>query len=279
MLNASVTNAMILLKGKPEAGSLTNPETGFYISEQNLDDSITDQISHVYTYLNNIILVINQHGTMMNNMMHGMKQFMDGREILTALKKINEDSEETEADRALKIIKQKFADMSHAIEVNTSKVTNLDTSIIKVEHKITDIEMSKATIGVVESRVADSENRVNKKSSDLDKKLSDRMGEVLTRSDSTITSMVEKVSKIEKELAWKINDYGDLLKLRPTDAVLESNMRNLEQKLKLEFDDIISKRLSETRSYNVHTLDETPLNKSTTSFNEIFEKMHHFENQ
>lgn len=56
----TASTAMILINGKPEAGSLVFPKSGFYINEeQSLDDSFSDQISQVYKYINNLILVSN----------------------------------------------------------------------------------------------------------------------------------------------------------------------------------------------------------------------------
>lgn len=83
LFTMNLSNAMILLKGKPETGSLTAPETGFHISEdQKLDESIGEQMSQVYQYLNNIILVINQHGTILNNVMHREQQAFDPMHVL-----------------------------------------------------------------------------------------------------------------------------------------------------------------------------------------------------
>ena len=279
MLNASLTNALILLKGKPEPGGISPPETGFFISEQNPDDSITDQISVIYSHLNNLILAINHNASMLNGVSNSVKATIDGRQIIGSLRQLDNLSEETEVDRCLKPLKQRLVDLSKTFEDQTAKVSGVEEALHKTELKITEIEVSKATFSSIDSKVTESENRNTRKNTDLERKLFDKISEIKSKSDDSVANMVEKVTRVEKDLAWKINDYGDLLKLRPTEASIQTNISNLEQKIRAELEEIIGKKLAEQRLTQGHSTADSTFNRSLPSFNDLYEKIHHFENQ
>lgn len=284
MLNSATNNALILLRGQPEPGTLINPETGFFISEQDPDDSISDQISTVYTHLNNIILVINQHGTLINNVLQSQRNMVDGRQIIDSLRRIDDPTDDSEAGSALQGLKQKLGDMNKGLLQNDTLTAEVGQIVKKLEEKTVELELSKATYSATDNKVSDAEDRISKKITELERRVTEQLFESTSKNSNSVSNMVEKMNKIEKELAWKINDCTDLLKLRPSEAVIESNLTSLEQKLRAEMDEIIGKKISDagvtrTRITEEETHTTSTTARSTTSFNDIYEKMHLFENQ
>lgn len=278
MINASMTNALILLRGKPEPGGLSPPETGFFIGEQNLDESITDQISAIYTYLNNVILAINHNASMLNGIAGSVKASVDGRQIMASLRQIDDLSEESEVDSSLKPLKQRLAELTKAADQQAARIGSTDEALGKIDSRMTDLDISKATFSSIDAKILEYDNKASKKTNDLERKLYEKVNEVKTKSDDLVSNMIEKVSRVEKDLAWKINDYGDLLKLRPTEASIEANLKSLAEKLRAEMEEMFSNKLAEQRFSQVNTSTDST-NRGSTSLNEIFEKINHFENQ
>ena len=284
MLNSATNNALILLRGQPEPGSFTNPETGFFISEQNPDDSISDQITTVYGHLNNIILVINQHGTLLNNLLQSQRSMVDGRQILDSLRRLDDQTDDSIAGSALQTLKQKLGDLNKDLSENNTKTSEVEQILKKLQEKTAELDLSKATYSATDHKVSDAEDRMSKKINELERRVSDQVIESNTKNGTSVSSMIEKMNKIEKDLAWKINDCTDLLKLRPSEAVIESNLTSLEQKLRAEMNEIIGTKFTEAGISHTRTVEEetnttSTTTRSTTSFNDIYEKMHLFENQ
>lgn len=87
-------NAMFLLSGKPEQGTTEQPQSGYYLSEdQNLDESFETQITQVYKYLNSIVVVANQHGAIINQMLRRERDQTKGNDIVKGLERIGKHVE------------------------------------------------------------------------------------------------------------------------------------------------------------------------------------------
>ncbi len=289
VLSVGLTNAMFLMRGKPEAGSMVNPETGFYINEPNLDDSMSDQVSHLYGHLNNLIVVLNQHGAILNNLLHREKEIINPNLILKNIfdmgkaidpNGIYDATDAFDPEKSLQPLKNKLQELSSNISISEEKQKDASAKIDRIKVELESFDTGKPDKKTVDKSIKDSSDALLKSMESSLAKLETRMKQVEQKAEERVGSMTDKLTSIEKEVSWKIRDCEDLLKLRPTTAVLEASLAGIESKIRSDIDDIINNRRSDQHSYTkASTHQEDNFGATNKSFSDIYEKLHVFENQ
>jgi hypothetical protein len=283
LVNLSLSNALILLKGKPEPGGLTPPETGHYIQEQNPDDSMTEQVSHVYTHLNNMIVVMNQHAAILNTLLNHNKQALDGRTILAALSQLggqtaDSHGELTEADRACLGVKGRLAALERARDEQDNRGREMEHRVKATEDGMDRIREVKIEVNRVKTDVQEMKKDMTKKLESTENNSAEVEARIVKKCDEELGGLFDKMGKLEKEVAWKISDCSELLKLRPTEASVETNLKNLEQKIQAQLAELMSSQSRAGNPTSTQAGDNASV-ASMQSFNDIYEKIHHFENK
>lgn len=252
MENFSSQSAMILINGKPEPGTIEFPQSGFYINEeQSLDDSFTEQISQVYKHLNNLIIVANQHGTLLNQMFKREKEQAKPNDILDGvhdLGKMNEfknntfishmnsamenrenESTNTLISNSMKGVKSTLQGLCFANESIFDTTDTLSGQIREINKKLSSLEDKKC------DRVAeiDSKRELRKELVNVIENTADRLDNKMTTIDSEIDGKVndtlQKLAEIQKETLWKIKDCEEMLKTRPTESFVNTSVDQLRE--------------------------------------------------
>lgn len=289
MLSMGLTNAMFLMRGKPEAGSMVNPETGFYINEPNLDDSMSDQVSHLYGHLNNLIVVLNQHGAILNNLLHREKELINPGLILKNIfdmgkaidpSGIYDASDAFDPEKSLQPLKNKLQELASNISIGEEKQKDAAAKIDKLKVELESFDTGKPDKKTMDKSIKDSSDTLLKSIESSLGKMESRMKQVEQKAEERVSGMTDKLTSIEKEVSWKIKDCEELLKLRPTTAVLEASLAGIESKIRSDVDDILNNRRSEHQnSTKVTAHPEENFGATNKSFSDIYEKLHVFENQ
>lgn len=289
MLSMGLTNAMFLMRGKPEAGSMLNPETGFYINEPNLDDSMSDQVSHLYGHLNNLIVVLNQHGAILNNLLHREKEVINPGLILKNLfdmgkafdpNGIYDATDALDPEKSLQPLKNRLLELASSISIGEEKQKDVSSKLDKLKVELESFDTGKPDKKVVDKSIKDSSDALLKSVESSLGKMETRMKQVEQKADERVSGMTEKLASIEKEVSWKIRDCEDLLKLRPTTSVLEASLAGIESKIRSDIEDILNnRRPDQTHSTRASAHQEENFGATNKSFSDIYEKLHVFENQ
>ena len=288
MIELPLTNALFLMRGRPEPGSLNNPESGFYISEPNLDDSMTEQVSHLYTHLNNLIVVLNQHGAILNNILHREKETINPSLILKSIFEMGksfdpnglyDSSDSLVPEKAILPLKNKLNELSSIVHKGEEKQTDLISKLEQFQIDIETLDSGKTDLELMEKSIKESSDSLIQRIDSNNTKLELSMKQVEREVESKVGVMSEKVSSLEKETSWKINDCQELLKLRPTTVEMDSLIAGMEQKIRGEIDEITSARKSELGSTRLTAGNEESFGATNKSFSDIYEKLHVFENQ
>ena len=250
MENFSSQSAMILINGKPEPGTTEFPQSGFYINEeQTLDDSFTEQISQVYKHLNNLIIVANQHGTIINQIVKREKEQAKPNDLLDGLINCGQMSEFKNND-FLGLMNSAMENKPN--ELTTSRIDNslkglkstLQGLCYASENIFEQNTLMKEKMGQIDKRITQIGDQKSDKSDEMDariaikKELRDEFGATADRLDEKMTTIekevesrmngtMEKLGEIQKETLWKIKDCERMLKARPTEKYISTSVEQI----------------------------------------------------
>lgn len=242
---------MILINGKPEAGTEEFPQSGFYLNEeQTLDDSFETQISQVYKHLNNLIIVANQHGTLINQVVKRERDQAKGNDILKGLEEASHCQEfknttfqslmnsglenkanemtNSQVGNSLKGLKSTLQGICYAHE-NVFDASEIhSTRIEQLEKKLAMIEEKKCDKSdVKEKRIATKTEIRNELSSTADR-LDEKMTTIEKEVETKMNSTLERLGELQKETLWKIKDCEEKLKIRPTEKYVTTCVSQVE---------------------------------------------------
>lgn len=255
--NFSSRDAMILINGKPEVGTVAFPQSGSCINEeQMLDESFTDQICGIFKYLNNIILVTNQHGTLLNQILKREREEERPNEILRELEGLGHLGElsnqkleaimssarenkaneayEGKAGNSIKALKGTLHGLYYA---NDSLFQSNEAVLTKTEEmlkRLRLLEEKKASIDQVEQIKNETLTRCEKDIGNTSNDITEKISLLDKEIDRKINESMARMGEIEKETVWKIKDCEELLKARATEKYVSGIFELAEKNTQLK---------------------------------------------
>lgn len=284
--------ALVLVSGKTKKNIFEYTTSGFQISEGNeADDSISDRMDHVYSHMNNLIYVQNQHGVQMNHVLKANsgsdqkvdpKKLLDGikslekgfyspNEVLTDILRKNEMSAterpDDDIDATMMSIRRKFTALCNVDEALYNKIDTLETKLANMETEMKENNKKKADITYVKEKSKKIKYKIKTNFEEQISEITKNTEYVKTKLDNELLQLNENLKELKKDTTWKITDFEELLKQRATESFVETCVQAGNQNMELEIQNFkheFERKLDKLNSF-IQTLPS--YSKGTESFN------------